>query len=95
MNGLHYITGLSIIFSVLPDDVTPLYFPILVDNRVQWQDLLADNDIYAPVVWPKADHCPDIDDNSQMIYDKILCIPIDQRYGIDDMDRIVKVINKR
>lgn len=95
LNGLHYITGLSIIFSVLPDDVTPLYFPILVDNRVQWQDLLADNDIYAPVVWPKADHCPDIDDNSQMIYDKILCIPIDQRYGIDDMDRIVKVINKR
>lgn len=95
LNGLQNVAGLSIIFTVLPSDVTPLYFPILVEDREQLQGLLADNDVYAPVVWPKAVQCPDIDDNSQIIYDKILCIPIDQRYGIDDMERIVEVINKR
>lgn len=95
LKGLQNVAGLSILFQVLPDEVTPLYFPILVDNRAQWQDLLADNDIYAPVVWPKADQCPVIDTNSQTIYDRILCIPIDQRYGTDDMERIVNVINKR
>lgn len=93
--GLQNVTGLSIIYTVLPSEVTPLYFPVLVEDREQWQNLLADNDIYAPVVWPKAEQCPDIDDDSQTIYDKILCIPIDQRYGIDDMERIVEVINKR
>ena len=95
LKGLKDVAGLSILFKDLPDVITPLYFPILVDDREQWQDLLANNDIYAPVVWPKADHCPDIDDNTYTIYDKILCIPIDQRYGTDDMERIVKVINKR
>ena len=95
LNHLHAIPGLSILFSSLPDNVTPLYFPILVDDREQWQNLLADNDIYAPVVWPKADRGLEICTNSQTIYDKILCIPIDQRYGVDDMERIVNVINKK
>lgn len=95
LDGLQNIVGLSIIFTFLPIEVTPLYFPVLVENREGWQDWLADNDVYAPVVWPQADQCPDIDDTSQTIYDKILCIPIDQRYGKDDMERIVKVINKR
>ena len=95
LKGLQNVTGLSIIFTILPSDVIPLYFPVLVEDRKQWQNLLADNDIYAPVVWPKAEQCPDIDDDSQTIYDKILCIPIDQRYGIDDMERIVEVIYKR
>ena len=95
LKGLQNVAGLSILFQVLRDEVTPLYFPILVDDRTQWQDLLSNNDIYAPVVWPKADHCPEIDVHSQRVYDKILCIPIDQRYGTDDMERIVNVINKR
>lgn len=95
LKGLQNVAGLSILFQILPDEVTPLYFPILVGDRVQWQDLLADNDIYAPVVWPKADHCPEIDVHSQEVYNKILCIPIDQRYGTDDMERIVNVISNR
>lgn len=95
LDGFQNVSGIKVIFDYLPEDVTPLYFPILVDEREPFQDLLADKDIYAPVVWPKADHCPDIDDNSQTIYDKILCIPVDQRYGTDDMERIVKVMNNR
>ena len=95
LKGLQNVADLSILFKVLPEDVTPLYFPILVADRLQWQDFLADNDIYAPVVWPKPSRCPVIDNNSQKVYDQILCIPIDQRYGTDDMKRIVKIINKK
>jgi len=94
LGGLQNNEGIRIIFDSLPDDVVPLYFPILLDNREAMQDLLADNDIYAPVVWPKADNSPSIDDVAKMIYEKILCIPIDQRYDVEDMQRIVEVINK-
>ena len=94
MNGFQDIEGIKVVFNTLPDDVVPLYFPILVKDREPVQSLLADNDIYAPVVWPKADHCPTIDEVAETIYDKILCIPIDQRYDVDDMQRIVNVINK-
>lgn len=92
LNGLQNVVGIQVIFGSIPDEVTPLYFPIFVDNREQLQSLLADNDIYAPIVWPKADNCPSIGNNANVVYEKILCIPIDQRYDIDDMQRIIKVI---
>lgn len=92
LNGLKNVSSFKILFNDLPDDVVPLYFPILVEDRETLQGLLADNDIYAPVVWPRPDCCPSICKEAEEIYEKILCIPIDQRYGSDDMERIVKVI---
>lgn len=93
LQGFQRVSGINMIFDHLPEDVTPLYFPVLVEEREPFQDLLADNDIYAPVVWPKADCCPAICRNADLVYEKILCIPVDQRYDVDDMQRIVNVIN--
>lgn len=93
LEGLQKTKGIKVIFNTLPNDVVPLYFPILVDDRETLQDIMANNDIYAPVVWLKADNCPAIDEVAKTIYEKILCIPIDQRYDVDDMQRIVNVIN--
>ena len=89
------VSGMKPVFNHLPDNVTPLYFPILVDEREAIQDLLADNDIYAPIVWPKADCCPQICKEAEEVYDKILCVPVDQRYDVDDMQRIIKVIKNK
>lgn len=93
IEGLRNQKGVRIVFDSLPEEVVPLYCPILVDDRKAMQDLLADNDIYAPVVWPKADNCPIIDEVAESIYEKILCIPVDQRYDVEDMRRIIDVIN--
>lgn len=92
LNGLGQVSSFKILFDDLQEEVVPLYFPILVEDREALQGLLADNDIYAPVVWPKPECCPPICKEAEEIYEKILCIPIDQRYGTDDMNRIVKVI---
>lgn len=81
------------IFESLPEGVTPLYFPVLLEDRKSFQSMLAENDIYAPVVWPKAECCPPVSKEADFIYKHILCIPIDQRYGIDDMERIISVIS--
>lgn len=71
----------------------PLYFPVLVDDRASLQKHLVSNAIYAPVVWPKDDKQPMQCEGAENAYNHLLCIPIDQRYGEDDMYRIVKVIN--
>ena len=71
----------------------PLYFPVLVDDRASLQKHLVNNAIYAPVVWPKDDKQPKQCEGAENAYNHLLCIPIDQRYGVDDMERIVKVIN--
>ena len=77
----------------LKEGVVPLYFPILVDDRVSLQRCLIDNAVYAPIVWPK-DKCQPIQSNeTEHLYQHMLCIPIDQRYDKDDMNRVIGVIN--
>ena len=77
----------------LDEKTVPLYFPIMVEDRLSLQKHLVENDIYAPVVWPKDQKQPIVCDGAENAYQHLLCIPIDQRYDADDMDRIVNVIN--
>lgn len=74
-------------------DTAPLYFPVYVKDREMVQHNLAKEHIYAPVLWPRAYDNVLIDDDVIHIYDHILMIPIDQRYGTDDMDKIIKIFN--
>ena len=90
--GLANTKGVGVIFSALANNEVPLYCPILCDDRQIVQKELVENSIFAPVVWPKAACCPIVDEEVDYIYNHILCIPIDQRYGVDDMERVVSVI---
>lgn len=72
----------------------PLYFPLYVRNRDLLQRELAYNHIYAPILWPIAMESVLINDRIEEIYNHILVIPIDQRYDLEDMDRVVNVINR-
>lgn len=77
------------------DEVTsaPLYFTIFVQDRPSLQRPLAQEAIYAPVIWPVEDERVLINDEVKYIYDHILAIPIDQRYDEKDMRRAVEIIN--
>ena len=72
----------------------PFYFPILVkEGRSELQQFLAKNDIYATIIWK----CPQIyegkiDVSAQYIYDHILCLHVDQRYNLDDMNLIMMTL---
>lgn len=90
--GLANHKDIDIVFSVLGGNEVPLYCPILCKDRIVVQKELVKNSIYAPIVWPKADCCPIVDEDTEYIYEHILCIPIDQRYNTDDMERVVGVI---
>lgn len=71
----------------------PLYFTIFVKERPALQRPLAQEAIYAPVIWPVEDERVLINDEVKYIYDHILAIPIDQRYDEKDMQRAVEIIN--
>lgn len=83
------------IFKSLDGRVTPLYFPIYCKNRNELQCRLISNNIYAPVVWPKDSKYKSVGAVTDNIYDRILCIPIDQRYDYRDMERVASIINQR
>ena len=85
--------GIRPLFSVLPDGVVPLYFPMVVSqNRAGLQKHLAGHDIYAPIIWPRPAVLPSVCSAAETLYQEMLCIPIDQRYGMNDMAWIADVI---
>ena len=93
-NGLKDCDFLEILTPSLDAQSTPLYFAVILKNRVKLQEVLREENIFAPIVWPKADITPSICESAQEIYDRILCIPIDQRYNLEDMQRILVTIEK-
>lgn len=72
---------------------TPLYFPIFVEKRESLQKALAQSQVYAPILWPLENPDVLISEEIRYIYNHILAIPCDQRYGEEEMERIVCVIN--
>lgn len=82
------------LFHELPDDTVPLYFPILCNqDRKEVQVLLREKSVYAPVVWPKPDYVKENYGESDLFYTHLLCIPCDQRYGLEEMNYIVEILN--
>lgn len=67
---------------------TPFMLPIFVQNRDQLQLKLAKRGIYTQVIWPINIEQTNCSNDSKKIADTILCIPIDQRYDLFDMNRI-------
>ena len=95
LSGLLGLQDVKPMFESLDGETVPLYFPLIVKERAALQAHLVANDIYAPVVWPKADCLDRVCDEAEFLYEHLLCIPIDQRYDSDDMNRIISVINQK
>lgn len=77
------------------EEAAPLYFPIYAENRDELQRFLQRHDIYAPVLWPIGEESREqLNENERYIFTHLLALPIDQRYGKVQMQRIVNVMNQ-
>lgn len=72
----------------------PLYLAIQVNDRNGLQDFLIKRNIYAPIVWPKPERRFLMCQEAQNMYEQSLCLPIDQRYGIKDMCRMLEALEQ-
>lgn len=70
----------------------PFSLPILVKNRDEVQQKLAERGVYAPVLWPICDEARAVCSVSARMADEMLSIPIDQRYNYDDIEDIAKMV---
>ena len=66
-----------------------LYYPVYVKDRQKLQSFLKNQDIYAPVLWPVDPLIENkMDDVTRYIYEHLIALPCDQRYTLQDMERI-------
>ncbi len=82
------------IFNYIDEANCPLGFPIKVkNNRDEFRNYLASNNIYCPVHWNSYKHIEGHYNESEELANMILTIPCDQRYSKEDMKYIVDIIN--
>ncbi len=76
----------------LNDGETPLFVPIIVKKgRDELRKYLINNNIYLPVHWSKGDMAG-VPNGAKRLYESELSVVCDQRYGLDDMKRIIDCI---
>ena len=95
LNGLRKnLHGISVIFPELTENAVPSHFVIYAEQRDALQAYLLEKKIRSTVYWPVG---PEINldghDTARYIYEHILAIPCDQRFGPADMERISDALN--
>ena len=67
-------------------------YPLLIDDGMKIRKQLQQMKIYIPTLWPNVlDDC-EPDTLEYKFAADILPIPVDQRYGIEDMEYMIKTI---
>lgn len=76
-------------------EAAPLYYPVYAAARDDLQKFLAHRSVYAPTLWPVGEANRDIlTREERYIYDHILALPVDQRYGREEMQRILELLDQ-
>ena len=94
--GIMRAKGIKPLMGKLEEGDVPLFFPVLLQSRHDRDDFrtyMTKNEAYCPVHWPISGlHV--LSENEKEIYERELSIVCDQRYGIDDMERIIELIKR-
>jgi len=94
--GLKAVEYLEPIFHSIPYGICPMFYTVYIkENRDQIKQKLIEQKIYCPIHWPVSEQIK-LDDLkvTAKIYGTVLSIPCDQRYEVQDMERIVSVLRK-
>ncbi len=74
-------------------DSVPLYFPVYVKDRELFQSCLSKKRVYCPIIWRKPSQVKCEDQVMQYMYEHMICVPIDQRYGDTEMCKIIELLS--
>lgn len=92
VKGVEYIQP---VIQLPTENVSPLYLPVYVrTDRGALQSYLAEHRVYCPVIWPKPPQVNTDDAVTNNMYAHMLCFPIDQRYGSEEMDHIATLLQE-
>lgn len=93
LEGLESITYLDSPFKKLTINECPLFYPVMIkSNRDDLRKKLIDEKIYCPIHWPIPEQIKETNlCNNLDIYNSILSIPCDQRYGKAEMEKIITI----
>lgn len=91
---LDNVKGIRLLNYELDKGIVPLYFPMFIfHGREQFRNHMREKNIMLPIIWPVPENVEGhLDRQVREIYDSILVVPCDQRYGEEDMTYVAKEI---
>lgn len=93
MHRLQNVEGLQLLFPNRQEEDVPLFVPIILkNNRNALRKYLIKQKIYLPVHWPISNEHQGISALAEQIYEHELSLVCDQRYSIDDMERMADLM---
>lgn len=93
VNALKDVPEIQLMFQTVNDNEVPLFVPILVrKDREELRKHLIDNSIYCPIHWPQSIYHKGFSNRAEELYEREFSLVCDQRYNLDDMERIIKHI---
>ena len=91
-NYLHkYLAGSNKLHLTLTDDAVPMIYPYQAGNE-GLRDCLIQNKVFVAKYWPNVQESSNFRTEYELA-NKVVAIPCDQRYGVDDMLFILKTID--
>lgn len=91
--GIKGLGSVRVLFEPTQSAV-PLYMMLWCKGRNGLQLYLRERSVYAPIIWPRPEELAKVCDKAEELYRNSLCIPIDQRYGTDEMNLIARYITE-
>jgi hypothetical protein len=77
----------------IKDNMIPMVYPYLVPNGNKLKKKLISNKIYVATYWPNVLEYCEKDSFEYALANNTVFLPIDQRYGVDEMVYIYEKIN--
>lgn len=77
----------------LVEDVVPMVYPYLSNDKTLKQRLIAEK-IYVATYWPNVYEWCVPEDWEYVLAERAVFLPVDQRYGIDDMECIIRILKE-
>lgn len=72
----------------------PLVYPYFVEDGAHLRQHLIDNQVFCARYWPNVLEWCQPEDWEYQLAENLVCIPIDQRYGEEEMNSILETIQK-
>ncbi len=70
----------------------PLVYPYYVEDGERLRQYLIDHQVFCARYWPNVLEWCKPEDWEYQLAKKLVCIPIDQRYGDEEMDYIIDTV---
>ena len=71
----------------------PLVYPYYVESGAELRQKLIENQVFCARYWPNVLEWCKPDTLEYQLAENLVCLPVDQRYGEEDMERVIKIMN--